>query len=391
MSNVTYTSTFDGDALMKVIAQTILQGNALSDGLLTQHTGITKKREIPIANFGVDVQDSACKFNDDEKGIVFAPRYLEPKGFMINKEICFKDIKDTYFAFLQARGEAGNYESTELMREFVVEYMAKYSNQFIDSAIWNGSALVTLPNVDVTAVNSVVDGILPNLEDDAAVLKNASPLIVAVTISKATSAVITVASTADLTVGTDVTIKGAAGGQFTSLNGKTFKVTAVTNATTFTINANTSALTGNYTESSANFYFINEKNVISVLTDLYVQLPEEVENEADFSIIVNNQILKAYKLATAKVANGAGSYMVGNREVDLLGFPLKRASYFPKNTLLASRTSNLHFGTDLSGEDSNVEVIDMRIIGDNTYRYKSMWEFDVNHTLGSEIVLVRPA
>lgn len=390
-AGVTYTSTFDGDALMEVLAKTILASNALSDNLLSQLTNVNKKKEIPIASFGVDIQDPNCKFNDDEKGITVTPRYLEPKGFMINKELCFRNIKDTYFSWLQAKGEAGNYDSTQLMETFVTEHMAKYSNQFIGASIWNGSAAVALPQVDVTAISSVVTGIIPGLESDAEVNKIVTPSIVPSAISKAAIAVVTVPSTADLTVGTEITIKNAAGGNYTNLNGLTVKVLSIPSATTFTINVDTSAYTGTYTTLTASFCFINENNVIAVLTDLYVQLPEEVEDEADFGIIVNNQVLKAYKLATAKVANGAGAYMVGDRMVDLLGFPLKKATYFPKNTLLASRTANLWFATDLSGEDSNVEVIDMRVVGDNTYRYKSNWEFDVNHVLGSEIVLVRPA
>ena len=94
------------------------------------------------------------------------------------------------------------------------------------------------------------------------------------------------------------------------------------------------------------------------------------------------------------MANGAGAYVVGDREVDLLGYRLVRASYFPKNTIIASKIGemgNLHFGTDLESENNDVKVKDMRDVTlDNTYRYSSMWEFDVNHTLGSEILLIKP-
>ena len=393
MAGISYTSTFDGEALMEVLVKTILSGNTLRDGLITLHTDFKKKMEIPIAEMSLSVQDSACAFNDDGTGITITPRYLEPKGFMVNKELCFKNLKDTYFAWLQGRGEQGNYDSTDLMNTFVVEWIATKTNAFIDAAIWRGSAAVAIPNVTIAATSSVVRGLIPGLELDSTVEKISTPSVAVNAISKATSAVITLsAANNELTVGTDVTILAAAGGDFTDLNGNTYKIKAINaGKTEFTINVDTSAYSGAYTADTAQMFFINENNVIDVLTDVYVQLPEAVENDPDFTLIVNNHVLKAYKLAAAKVANGAGSFMIGDRMVDLLGFPIKKADYFPKNYILATKISNLHFGTDLSGEESDVQVKDMREVTlDNTYRYKSMWQFDVNHTLGSEILLVRP-
>ena len=397
MAGVTYTSTFDGDALMEVIARTILAGNAIQDGIVRLHTNVNKKKEIPIAEMGISIQDSSCKFSDDEKGINFTPRYLEPKGFKVNKELCFKNIKDTYFSWLQSRGEEGNYDSTDLMEEFVIDWVSKNTNAFIDASIWVGSANVNLKNVEITATTSVVAGILPGLVADTEVQKISTPSFTINGISKATNAVLTVTTAnTDITVGTEITILSALPSSWGAvLNNKTFKVLAINGtATEFTINADTSGASGTYTADSAVGFFINENNVISVLTEAYVNLPEEVEEDPNFAFVTSKQVIKAYKLACAKVANGAGAYVVGDREVDLLGYRLVRASYFPKNTIIASKIGemgNLHFGTDLESENNDVKVKDMRDVTlDNTYRYSSMWEFDVNHTLGSEILLIKP-
>lgn len=391
LQGITATSTFDGVALLEVLAKTLLNGNAINDGLVTVHTGFHKKLEIPIATMGVKIQDSSCKFTDGEAaGITIAPKYLEPKGFKINEELCFKNLSTTYFKYLQGLGEEANYNSTALMEMFVVEYFAKYSNIFIDASIWNGSANVSLENITVSAT-ATVGGILPGLEADSDVNKVAAPSLTASAISKAAQAVVTVASTADLTEDTYITIKGAVGTGFADLNGNTYKVVTILSGTTFSINVDSTGF-GTYTANSASVSFINENNVISILSNLFMTLPEETEDDPNFNILVSKNLYKSYQLAVAKTANGAGQFMVGTRMVDLLGLPLKVAKYFPKNTIVACKSDNLHFGAELLGENENVRVLDMRDrTGDNTYRYISNWGFDVNHTLGSEIVYVRPA
>jgi hypothetical protein len=206
----------------------------------------------------------------------------------------------------------------------------------------------------------------------------------------AAASVIEVADTSNLQTGDVVTLSsclGFTGTEFSDLNGTSYAIT-VLSSTTFSIPFNSTAFTSTFT--SGNINFINASNALAVLTSVYNGLSESVEDDADFYIFGNKGLGKAYSLAQAAAANGAGSYYIGAKELDFLGNRLAILPFVSPNTIVAANVSNLHFGTALDAEWNNVAILPQyESTGDRTVRYRCDYAFDVNYTNGEDIVLFR--
>ncbi len=131
--------------------------------------------------------------------------------------------------------------------------------------------------------------------------------------------------------------------------------------------------------------------MIDVLTQIYNEVPDEVREQDDFKIYVPTHVKKAYALAQAAVANGAGSYFIGEKEMDFLGEKLTAMKHWLPNTIICARVSNLHYGVDLLSDESTLETVDMRKTTlDQVIRVKCRMKSDSNHMLGEEIYMIYP-
>jgi hypothetical protein len=158
-------------------------------------------------------------------------------------------------------------------------------------------------------------------------------------ITKAAPAVVTVADTSNLQTGDVVTFSsmvGSSGTDWSDTSGVSLPIT-VLSGTTFSIPVDTSAFTGTFT--SGNINYINASNALAVLTSVYNGLSESVEDDADFYIFGNKGLGKAYSLAQAAAANGAGSYYIGAKELDFLGNRLAILPFVSPNTIVAANVS----------------------------------------------------
>ena len=383
------TSTYAGKDLEGVIAQSILRGKTIEQGLISVHTDIDSKAVVKTMANTLTVQDSVAAFND-AGSLSLDEKYLEPKKFMDAVEYDYSNLNATWYASQQPRGRAGDFVPPATLEEAMIEQMAGIRSKFIDASIWRGSvAAGDLSKITVSASSNVVQGLIPLMEAGSDVSKLTSDKIAIASgdISNASPAIVTVASTSDLQTGDEITLHDMTGSaSWIAVSGQSAVIT-VLSPTTFSVPVDTT-LYGGFTGGSLSF--INSSNALSVLTSVYNGLSESVEDDADFYIFGNKGLGKAYSLAQASAANGAGSYYIGAKELDFLGQRLAILPFVNPNTIVAANVSNLHFGTALDAEWNNLAILpQFEATGDRTVRYRCDYAFDVNYTNGEDIVLYR--
>ena len=383
-------NTYAGKDLEGIIAQSVLRGRTIENGLISVHTDIDSRAVVKTMANTINVQDSVAAFNS-AGSLTLGEKYLDPKKFMEAVEYDYQTLNATWYASQQPRGRGGDFVPPATIEEALIEQQALIRSKFIDASIWRGSvAAGQLSKITVSASSNVVSGLIPLMEAGSDVNKLDSSKVAVTAFTKASPAVLTVASTSNLQTGDVVTFSsmvGSSGTDWSDLDGASYAIT-VLSATTFSIALDTSGFTGTFT--SGNINYINASNALAVLTSVYNGLSESVEDDADFYIFGNKGLGKAYSLAQAAAANGAGSYYIGAKELDFLGNRLAILPFVSPNTIVAANVSNLHFGTALDAEWNNVAILPQyESTGDRTVRYRCDYAFDVNYTNGEDIVLFR--
>jgi hypothetical protein len=383
-------NTYAGKDLEGIIAQSVLRGRTIENGLISVHTDIDSRAVVKTMANTITVQDSVAAFNS-AGSLTLGEKYLDPKKFMEAVEYDYQTLNATWYASQQPRGRGGDFVPPATIEEALIEQQALIRSKFIDASIWRGSvAAGELSKITVSASSNVVSGLIPLMEAGSDVNKLDSTKVAITGITKAAPAVVTVADTSNLQTGDVVTFSsmvGSSGTDWSDTSGVSLPIT-VLSATTFSIPVDTSAFTGTFT--SGNINYINASNALAVLTSVYNGLSESVEDDADFYIFGNKGLGKAYSLAQASAANGAGSYYIGAKELDFLGNRLAILPFVSPNTIVAANVSNLHFGTALDAEWNNVAILPQyESTGDRTVRYRCDYAFDVNYTNGEDIVLFR--
>ena len=384
------TNTYAGKDLEVVVAQSVLRGQTIDKGLVTIHSDIDSRQVIKTFDSTVTIADSVAAFAS-AGSFTLDEKYLDPKKFMNAFEYDYSSLNATWYASQQPRGRGGDFVPPATLEDAILEQRAALNGKFVDAAIWRGSvAAGLLSKVNVTASANVVSGLIPLLEAGSDTNKLTSDKVAVSAMTKASPAVCTIASTANLATGDVVTFSsmtGSSGTDWSDVSGDSYAIT-ILSATTFSIALDTSAFTGTF--SSGNINYINSSNALSVLTQVYNGLSQSVEDDADFYIFGNKVLQKAYSLAQAAAANGAGSYFIGAKELDFLGQRMAILPFVSANTIVAANVSNLHFGSALDAGWNNVSIVNMAdTTNDRTVRYRCDYAFDVNYTNGADIVLYR--
>ena len=101
--------------------------------------------------------------------------------------------------------------------------------------------------------------------------------------------------------------------------------------------------------------------VITLLNELVANIPDSIQGDEDTVIYMSRKtlFLLHQALASIGVAGGYAPQASMPRPTEYMGFDLVVPSGFPNDTLLAGKTSNLYFGTDLTSDFNQATVVDM--------------------------------
>ena len=130
---------------------------------------------------------------------------------------------------------------------------------------------------------------------------------------------------------------------------------------------------------------LTSANVVTELNRVLDSVPAEVRQEANFKIFVSQQIAFSYKQAQA-VTQG-GLFLVGDKELNYLGYRLIPTSGLSAKQMIAFNSDKVYFLTDLTSDWDEIIMIPQRnISGARTERFATALKFGVNYLYGNEIV-----
>jgi len=131
---------------------------------------------------------------------------------------------------------------------------------------------------------------------------------------------------------------------------------------------------------------LTSANVVTELNRVLNVVPAEVRQQPNFKIFVSQEIAFAYKQAQA-VTQG-GLFLVGDKELNYLGYRLIPTSGLTAKQMIAANMDKVFFLTDLTSDWDDIIIIPQRnISGARTERFATSLKFGVNYLYGNEIVL----
>lgn len=131
---------------------------------------------------------------------------------------------------------------------------------------------------------------------------------------------------------------------------------------------------------------ITSANVVGELNRVLENVPAQVRDQANFKIFVSQEVAFSYKQAQASTQGGL--FLVGDKELNYLGYRLIPTSGLTAKQMVAFNSDKVFFLTDLTSDWDEVLLIPQRnISGARTERFVTSLKFGVNYLYGAEIVL----
>ena len=397
MAQFTFTNnTYSGEALAGFMASTLLEADSVKRGLLTVINDVKSRKIILDVDDDVKFQNPSGMFNDQGTTATQNETYLDPVVYEFMKQEQWDKLVQSWESQRLAPGAFADYEGVVDLSDFMVQrYLTKI--QIANERLyWLGKSATK-----EAAFSSEFTGLLPAIATNSSVYKVGLGKSSTTTSASAVDAngVVTVSSTAAFTDGDVVTIAAATGtakdttngAPGTDLLGQSYFIRVLT-ATTFKLVRNYNeintrkAATFTGTLTSASISYINAKNVLEVLNNVYSQLDPADRSQDDFNLQIPLHVGYAYAQAQANNATNVLNAFTDKKKMDYLGMPLQLMNHWQANTILGARASNLFLGVDLLGDQSELSTVYMKpYTNDNVVRMKARMKAAVNFKFANEL------
>lgn len=402
-------NTYAGILYAQYLTPAILAPKGLVDrGLVTGIESVKNKVTLRGVNRVIDFQTPSASFNAQGGNVDLNEKQLEMVPYEVMDEIDAELLRTTWESEQQGRGSFEDYKFNPELYNFLLERIYVPRMAIGNEQLYIlGKAGVNAGEVATASFSANYAGLLPTMVADSGVRKTSLPdsakeAITAIANGAAGAATITVGSTNDIIVGDEITVVGANGNQTSggaTINGQTFVVLAK-NGGVLTVDK---AIAGANAATEGSAFFINQTNVMEVLTFVYLSIPQKVKKQVSNTgngktkIHCSSRIIDAYRVANGLVQGNGGrftldSYFAQDALIPFLDIDLVEMPYWSPNTLAVWNPGNVFLGYDLLSDEVFARVLYLGdVTGDDVYRIKNRMKSDIDYKYASEVFMYRPA
>lgn len=402
-------NTYAGILYAEYLTPAILAPKGLVDrGLVTGIESVKNKVTLRGVNRVIEFQTPSASFTAQSGDVELNEKQLELVPYEVMDEIDAELLRTTWESEQQGRGSFEDYKLNPALYNFLLERIYVPRMGIANEQLYIlGKAGVNSGEVATATFSATYAGLLPEMVADAGVRKTALPdsakeAITAVTNGSANSATITIGASNDVIVGDEITVIGTDGNQTSggvTIVGQTFTVIAK-NAGVLTVDK---AIAGATAATEGSAFFINQTNVMEVLTSVYLSIPQKVKKQISNTgngrtkIHCSSRIIDAYRVANGLVQGNGGrftldSYFAQDALIPFLDIDLVEMPYWSPNTLVVWNPGNVFLGYDLLSDEVFARVLYLGdVTGDDVYRIKNRMKSDIDYKFASEVFMYRPA
>ncbi len=401
-------NTYAGKLYAEFLTPAILAPTGIVNrGLVTPVESVKNVETLRGVNRVIELQTPSAKFVPQDGDIELSEKQLNMKAYEVMDEIDAIQLSKTWESEQQLPGSFEDYKLTPQLYNFLLDRIYVPRMAIANEALYIlGKAGVNKTQVATATFSGTYVGLLGEAKADAGVAKKSLPAnsksaISAIASGTAGNATVTVASAANIIVGDRVTLIGTNGNQTISgatISGQVVTVIEIT-GNILTIDE---VVVGSTAASAGNAFFINQNNVLSVLTSVYMSIPQKVKKQISNTgngrtkIHVSDRIADAYRVANGLISGGAGSFtrdvyfdqtaLIPYLDIDLVAMP-----YWEDNLLAVFNPGNVFLGFDLLSDEVFAQVLYLGdVTGDQVYRIKNRMKSDITYKYAAEFSLYLP-
>lgn len=376
-------------------------------GLVTGIETIKSKETLRGVNRVIEFQNPSAMFVAQDGDIDLSEKALEMVSYEVMDQIDAVALRLTWESEQQKPGSFEDYKLTPQLYNFLLSEVYAPKMAIGNEQLYIlGKAGVNAGEVATATFTAAYPGLLPRMQADSAVRKTALPptakaTVTAIANGAANTATVTVGNADNIIVGDRITLTGTDGDQTiggATIEGQTVTVIAISGLI-LTIEE---AVAGTTPATEGFGWYINQNNVMSVITAVYMSVPQKVKKQVSKTgngktkIFLSDRAADAYRVANGLIQGNGGDFtLVSYFEQDsifkYLDFDVVAMPHWEDNTVAVWNPGNVFLGVDLLSDEVYARVLFLGdVTGDDVYRVKNRMKSDITYKYSQEVYLYKP-
>jgi len=145
------TSNYAGDLVQPILTTSIYDAKSIEKGYVTVHVNAKDKMNVPIGTSTVTIQDYACD-PTSAGSFTLSEKQFDMNKFQVYTEVCFDDLRDSYYASQLKPGSLKDAEGTSDIISFITSELTRKVSKSVEVGIWSGALASTIEGFHALAV-----------------------------------------------------------------------------------------------------------------------------------------------------------------------------------------------------------------------------------------------